>query len=254
MGRGNPLRKAFTLIELLVVVAIIAVLVAILLPAIARARDQAKKITCQSQLRQQGAAMGMYVSEWHGFIPRAGYIRNSWYWSATNWDGVLFPYLGLNFNDRYSWWTNKTVFTCSADTVDRSSNGGWAPANDVKRSYLINDIPLLLDLQFSDSISCPVGKKADGIPNPSRLILLVCQPTLRAFICHDRWVCMSHDGLLGQIPGAGLPARYPFLQTHVGGTNFLYCDLHVDWQPWQKTTSIYFDGEPGSEMWWWISN
>ena len=62
-------RNGFTLIELLVVVAIIAVLVAILLPALGRARDNAKMIMCASNLRQIGLAMGMYGLDYNDFIP-----------------------------------------------------------------------------------------------------------------------------------------------------------------------------------------
>jgi prepilin-type N-terminal cleavage/methylation domain-containing protein/prepilin-type processing-associated H-X9-DG protein len=244
-------RYSFTLIELLVVVAIIAVLVAILLPALSHARAQGKRVSCQSNLKQQGTAFAMYQNEWKDYFPRAGYIRNDWGWSATNWDGVLFPYLGLNYANRGSWWSNTTVFTCPADTIDRATNGGWPNANEAKRSYLINDIPILLDLQFSNDPSCPAGKKGDRIPNPSQLILVTCQPTWRAFICHNRWVCMNGwSGQLGQIPGAGMLASFPFLQLHEEGTNFLFCDLHVGWLPWPETVNIWFGGNSDSWKIW----
>ena len=142
--------RSFSLIELLVVVAIIAVLAAVLLPALRLARQQAKSVTCKNNLKQQGTAFAMYVSEWQGYLPRAGYIRGSWGWSSTNWDSVLLPYLGLNYNNPSSWMNNNTVFTCPHDDIDRGTNGGWTPANNFKRSYLINDVPLLLDLQFSN--------------------------------------------------------------------------------------------------------
>ncbi len=60
--------KSFTLIELLVVVAIIAVLVAILLPALSRAREQAKDIMCSSNLRQIGIGLYMYSDENNGWF------------------------------------------------------------------------------------------------------------------------------------------------------------------------------------------
>lgn len=60
-----PLRSAFTLIELLVVVAIIVVLIALLMPALASARNQAKVVVCASNLRQIGLAVHMYLEEFN---------------------------------------------------------------------------------------------------------------------------------------------------------------------------------------------
>src|SRR5690348_8028879 len=67
MNRKN--RSGFTLIELLVVIAIIAVLAAILFPVFARAREQARKVGCTSNLRQVSVGMTMYVQDYDEHFP-----------------------------------------------------------------------------------------------------------------------------------------------------------------------------------------
>jgi prepilin-type N-terminal cleavage/methylation domain-containing protein/prepilin-type processing-associated H-X9-DG protein len=63
-------RRAFTLVELLVVIGIIAVLIAILMPALARVRMSASLVRCQSNFRQVYSALSSYVNENKGFLPR----------------------------------------------------------------------------------------------------------------------------------------------------------------------------------------
>jgi prepilin-type N-terminal cleavage/methylation domain-containing protein/prepilin-type processing-associated H-X9-DG protein len=65
----RPDRNAFTLVELLVVIGIIALLIALLLPAMTRAREQAKTLKCAAQLRQIGIGLNTYAVNNHGSIP-----------------------------------------------------------------------------------------------------------------------------------------------------------------------------------------
>jgi prepilin-type N-terminal cleavage/methylation domain-containing protein len=71
--------KGFTLIELLVVIAIIAILAAMLLPALARAKDKAKKIGCVNNLKQMGYGSIMYAQDFNGHLS-----MNSWITSYKN--------------------------------------------------------------------------------------------------------------------------------------------------------------------------
>ena len=71
--------RGFTLIELLVVIAIIALLMAILIPVLHKARKQAHDVICQNNLRQVGLGANMYAGEWDLYLPRGSAGEISWY-------------------------------------------------------------------------------------------------------------------------------------------------------------------------------
>jgi len=94
-------KRGFTLIELLVVVAIISILAAILFPVFARARENARRASCLSNLKQLGLAMMQYVQDHNERYPHNAISSEVtppdgryWYTNNTNWywPQILFPY------------------------------------------------------------------------------------------------------------------------------------------------------------------
>jgi prepilin-type N-terminal cleavage/methylation domain-containing protein/prepilin-type processing-associated H-X9-DG protein len=81
--RSRSSRKGFTLIELLIVIAIIAILAAILFPVFARARENARRSSCQSNLKQIGLGVMQYTQDYDETLPPAGHFNTSpqtWVW------------------------------------------------------------------------------------------------------------------------------------------------------------------------------
>jgi len=114
-------RKAFTLIELLVVIAIIAILAAILFPVFGRARENARRSSCQSNMKQIGLGILQYTQDYDEKYPQAYWYKNDAGDSEGyfQWTGATRPYV-----------KSEQLFVCPSDP-----SGGLPPTNPADPTY-----------------------------------------------------------------------------------------------------------------------
>ncbi len=204
-------RHSFTLIELLVVIAIIAILAALLLPALVSANEKARRASCQSGLKQLGLAVTMYGGDNQDKVPTG--IRDDGgehtIWIGTNTFNAIKQYSGTNMSTCPSLASTFQYYLLGVGwVIGYSYNGGhttpWSPPVWVSPKKL-TDYPLLV---------------------------LACD--LNAWSPQDLWVIAPHcNG--GAARQDGIPFLYetkPTTSAQIGarGGNELFLDGSVHWK------------------------
>lgn len=246
--------KGFTLIEILVVIAIIAILAAILFPVFSRARENARRASCQSNLKQLGLGVMMYVQDYDGRFPLYRYLDDPG--ATCSGAGCTYEYWCQTI-DPYI--RNKQVWVCPSESYTSATNtplksnmnstgliytgdGAWTGNEYV--DYTLNGYLIYSNGASQGAAESQIASSAsvfmmwDSSPNESV----------------STWSSRYDNALNGPQP-AGYDDLREYVGTapehsidrHLGGDNYLFIDGHVKWLPRAEVLGSHgttYNGDP----------
>jgi prepilin-type N-terminal cleavage/methylation domain-containing protein/prepilin-type processing-associated H-X9-DG protein len=211
--------SAFTLIELLVVIAIIAMLAAILFPVFGRVRENARRTSCQSNLKQIGLGHLQYTQDYDERV-----VPNDTGHFSTSWPILIHPYL-----------KNTQIFACPSDQSTLDGFDRPCNPNGIKLSYALNQV-------YEDTPEIRMFEKGNvaslsKIETPAETIFIGDSSS-------DGYADYCYQVIKRQF-SAGPPARFGigtpqavFLGRHFEAANWAFMDGHVKWMRFGQVTQL----------------
>jgi prepilin-type processing-associated H-X9-DG protein/prepilin-type N-terminal cleavage/methylation domain-containing protein len=244
--KGHKRAGAFTLIELLVVIAILAILAALLFPALSAARESAQQSACVNNLQQLGMASRTYLGDYDDTIVPC-YLYGAEHAKLRWFLDLLSPYTKSDGISVCPTWHDD--YTFGRDDLPK---GEGAYKSDLLYSYGGNDWHWFPDGVGEDpDILGPMGMNRVGtsinvvdsdIKHPANCILMAEAYSL------EIWGPALHDYPVSneQTTLDGFPVKGAIHFRHNGGANFVFVDGHVKWL--KRTTMDMWANDPSTMM------
>lgn len=220
-------KGAFTLIELLVVIAIIAILAAMLLPALSAAKQRAWTTSCASNLRQVGIGMRLFADDNSELYPESG---SDIYWGAADavtrlpsWMEQIFSSIG-----------NTNVYNCPGNIqLPPSMRGPFNYFNGDRAAFIVAnaDAPVK-GTQILFPSAYVLSGDTCGVPNTS--------PGEGSGGTFDPLDADKDDYSQNCVGGAVNGSPWQLWQVHSKGQNILFADNHVKWYKAYNTNEMTF--------------
>jgi prepilin-type N-terminal cleavage/methylation domain-containing protein/prepilin-type processing-associated H-X9-DG protein len=216
-------KKGFTLIELLVVIAIIAILAAILFPVFSRAREQARKTACLSNLKQIGQALMMYVQDWD-----EGYPFNIMWCSLQ--PNQYFQMTAAYRLDPYL--KSPGVWQCPSSCMGRHLVNRKRPdgsASNLDYVYPGSFYGYYVNVGYNPYMGrvCPYNTtliKQSQLPTPAETVA-IADSSLGSVACGGRTVVYANVCNAG----CNRKVRLRSNTRHTEGSNLVFADGHAKW-------------------------
>jgi len=244
--------RAFTLIELLVVIAIIAILAALLLPALARAKEEGNRAVCKSNLHQLGIGALMYGNENRNYLPDMRvypYVSpnpatppqpsgpGNWAWDVSDYFIQIMQGYGAT----------RDVFYCPSNKQFNSDLSWYFDVTNSSYFKITGYLWLLNGQKNIPPLYYRTNLAGASVPLPGGLIAMT--PPSKTEYVMDLVVSLNGDYTdikAGEFSGNPLIKQRTnhLIGKKAAGGNIVFEDGHVDWRPFKQMTNHFFGGSP----------